>query len=65
MSKTQLKPKLQQVRCQVGRDVDTGKLITQIQTLINRSKMADRIEIFLNDEPVTQETVEAEDTSLL
>lgn len=41
-----------------------GKLITQIQMLINRSKMADRIEIFLDNEPVTKEAEEA-DTSLL
>jgi len=65
MPKPQLKPKLTQVKVHVGRDVDTGKLITQIQTLINRSKMVDRIELFLNNEPVSQETVEDEDTSLL
>jgi hypothetical protein len=57
--------KLQQVRVQVGKDVDMGKLITQIQTLINKSRMVDRIEIFLNNEPVPKPAEEAEDTSLL
>jgi hypothetical protein len=44
-----------------------GKLITQIHTLLNRSKLGDRVEIYLNNEPVDQAPgqEEAPDTSLL
>jgi len=57
--------KLVQVKVNVGSDVDIQKLIGQVHTFVAKSKMADRIEIYINGQVSTQESPAAEDLALL
>ncbi len=49
------KAKVVQVKVNVGQDVDIQKLIGQVHTYVAKSKMADRIEIYVNGAPSVEE----------